>query len=284
MNILETILFETNSIKIAESHAPFWYTSGTLGPYFINTHFLYGGESNAQELLNFINSHKDTPATFLPALTDKVLKFYEDNPIFQKTIDYFYEKLKSIKEFQQCTYISGGERRDWFFSPIIAKLSNKKHLYIYKDLTVYLNNKPVTDLNNADVCHICDLVTKASSHNRAWLPAIKNINGSIIFNASVVDRDEGGKDFFNEQSVKHYSCVTIDDNFLEKILSHNVINKAQVDLIKNFKKDPQKFGENFITQNPGYLKWSLTDDSVKSKAERCVNENPYGLDFETLLK
>jgi len=30
-------LFETNALKIAPAEKPFWYTSGLIGPYYINT-------------------------------------------------------------------------------------------------------------------------------------------------------------------------------------------------------------------------------------------------------
>ena len=37
-------LFETNAFRVCPENEPFWYTSGTIGPYYINTHFLYGSE------------------------------------------------------------------------------------------------------------------------------------------------------------------------------------------------------------------------------------------------
>jgi len=41
--------------------------------------------------------------------------------------------IKNNIDVNEVDYISGGERRDWFFSPIIAKLLNKPHITIYKD-------------------------------------------------------------------------------------------------------------------------------------------------------
>jgi len=85
--------------------------------------------------------------------------------------------LKNNIDVNEVDYISGGERRDWFFSPIIAKLLNKPHITIYKDLTTVVSSDGKTEelkeLNGESVLHIADLITEASSYERAWIPAIK---------------------------------------------------------------------------------------------------------------
>ena len=55
MSDLVSYLFETNAVKVCPDNKPFWYTSGKIGPYFINTHFLYGNEEDSKELLNLIS-------------------------------------------------------------------------------------------------------------------------------------------------------------------------------------------------------------------------------------
>lgn len=55
MSDIMSYLFETNALRRCEENKPFWYNSGKIGPYFINTHFIYGNEKDAIELLAFIN-------------------------------------------------------------------------------------------------------------------------------------------------------------------------------------------------------------------------------------
>ena len=55
MSDIISYLFKTNAIKFCEENKPFWYTSGKIGPYFINTHFIYGSEEDAKELLSYID-------------------------------------------------------------------------------------------------------------------------------------------------------------------------------------------------------------------------------------
>ena len=70
MNIIEKELFTTKALKISGSETPFWYTSGTFGPFYINTHYLFGGEEEAGKALEFINENKkdkyDFPGIMAP--------------------------------------------------------------------------------------------------------------------------------------------------------------------------------------------------------------------------
>ena len=79
----------------------------------------------------------------------------------------FYSSIKNNKKFLESHYVSGGERRDWFFSIPIAYLSNKPHLFIFMNLKVIQDNKEIYDIQNKNVTHIADLITQASSYERA---------------------------------------------------------------------------------------------------------------------
>ena len=39
-NTIIEALFATKAVRVAPENQPFWYTSGRLGPFFINTQFL----------------------------------------------------------------------------------------------------------------------------------------------------------------------------------------------------------------------------------------------------
>ena len=74
MSKLISYLFETNAIRFCEENKPFWYTSGKIGPYFINTHFVYGNENDAVELLSFIDDCLSDKLTLPEKVFNKVLK------------------------------------------------------------------------------------------------------------------------------------------------------------------------------------------------------------------
>ncbi|HOV15150.1 MAG TPA: orotate phosphoribosyltransferase [Spirochaetota bacterium] len=281
MNLLEKSLFETNAIRVANESKPFWYTSGTIGPYFINTHFLYGGESAANELLNFIDNNLSEPLLLSKKLWDKTIEFYNSNQLYKNIMDCFYEQIKDNINFKNSTFISGGERRDWFFSIVLAYLSKKEHLFIFKDLSVYSINSKIENINNGKVTHIADLITQASSYERAWIPAINNINGELIFSASVVDRNQGGKEFLLSNKIQSFSSVLIGEPFFKTARDNNVINEKQYRQIIDFTNQPDDYGRDFLINNIDFFKESLnsSDKSISSKAKRCLDENPYKINF-----
>lgn len=286
MNIIGKYLFKTDAIRVAPGDSAFWYTSGKIGPYFINTHFLYGSERDASSLLDFINEEKDRPETFIKAMKERVLAFYESNSLFKEVMDSFYANIKDDDNFKAATHISGGERRDWFFSIIVSHLSGKPHLYIFKDLKVYLEEKEITALPGLKAAHIADLITQASSYDRAWIPAVEGLGGEMLFSASLVDRCQGGTELLKGKGINCYSEVVVGEEFFQAACNESIIDEAQLKLIKEFSKDPDSYGINFLKERPHFLKDSLSSDnsSTKSKAERCVNENPYNIDLEALLK
>ena len=64
MTLLVKELFLTGALQVAEPERPFWYTSGTFGPFYINTHYLFGGAEAAQSLLKQIEVELESMPTF----------------------------------------------------------------------------------------------------------------------------------------------------------------------------------------------------------------------------
>ncbi|HQJ05691.1 MAG TPA: orotate phosphoribosyltransferase [Spirochaetota bacterium] len=283
MNVIEESLFKTGAIRCSNEGAPFWYTSGTIGPFFINTHFLYGGENESNLLLDFIDKNISDKSDFPARLTKTVTDFYTNNELFNKAINLFYDEIKINPSFQDASYISGGERRDWIFSIPISYLSDKPHLFIFKDLSVYSTEKKIEDVRNSKVAHIADLITQASSYERAWIPAIKKINGEIVFSGSIVDRMQGGAEFLKKSGIESYSSVFINDSFFNNAKNAALITENQYQSIKDFTRNSIEYGKSFLTINIDFLKESLnsTNKSTKDKATRCVSENPYSINFDS---
>ena len=93
MSDVMSYLFETNAIRFCEENKPFWYTSGKIGPYFINTHFVYGSEKEATELLSFIDDCLSDKLTLPKKVFDKTLIQYNNNEIY-KNIEHTMKQEK----------------------------------------------------------------------------------------------------------------------------------------------------------------------------------------------
>ena len=284
MSKLMSYLFETNAIRFCEENKPFWYTSGKIGPYFINTHFVYGNEKDAVELLSFIDECLADKLTLPEKVFEKVLKQYQTNEIYKNVIDTMLEYIQANINISEIDYISGGERRDWFFSNMISYLLNKPHLSIYKDLSVvesdsnFMIATPISSLQGKKVLHVADLITIASSYIRAWIPAIKNLGSDICWSCVVVDRMQGGKEKIEAESVKSLSLVQVDKNLFRKALDLNIINESQVEMLDAFFENPDESMKQFLIAHPEFLEDSLnSDDKTRKRAQLLIDSNLYDL-------
>ena len=284
MSNIVSYLFETNALRICEDNKPFWYTSGKIGPYYINTHFLYGSEQNAVDLLKFIDSEKENKEALPKKVFERTFNHYKENEIYKNVIDEMIEFIKSNIDVSQIDYISGGERRDWFFSNVIAHLLAKPHITIYKDLSMVVNDSNFekeinkSDVQGAKVLHIADLITEASSYIRAWIPAIKSLGGKIVWSTVVVDRMQGGKEKLEKEDVKSLSIINIDESLFTEALNMKIINENQFEMLKNFYRNPDETMRNFLIAHPEFLENALaSDEKTAARAKLCIDSNLYNL-------
>jgi len=273
-------LFETGAVKVCPENKPFWYTSGTIGPYYINTHFLYGSEKKALKLLELIDAVKSDKLSCPEKLLAAVSENYESDQIYKGVIDHMLQFIKDNMDLDSIDYVSGGERRDWFFSLIIAKLLKKPHITIYKNLETVVTEKGETtrvdSICGARVLHIADLITEASSYMRAWIPAIKNICGQITNSVAVVDRLQGGTDLLEQNDVCSFAMVKIDRDFFDKARELGLINNAQYDMIAEYIKSPRESMRKFLKEHPEFLEESLNaDDKTRERALLCISSKIY---------
>lgn len=272
-------LFETKAISVCPEDKPFWYTSGTIGPYYINTHYLYGNEKKANELLKVIDAEKNDIFT----CPDKVLRLtldnYSQDSIYRELIDTLCRYINENIDLKQVDCISGGERRDWFFSLLIAHLLGKPHVTIYKDQKVVLTvgeETKETSLDGMKILHIADLLTEASSYERAWIPAVNDRGGKIMWSLVVVDRRQGGRELLSSKGIEHHSMIEVDDKLFDKALSLGRINKEQHAMIISYLKSPKESMREFLKSHPEFMENSLNaDEKTRERASLCLEKNFY---------
>lgn len=287
MSKLMSLLFETNAFKVAEENNPFWYTSGKIGPYFINADYLYGSEQDSKDLLAFIDSELENESkTDIPEhIFKKVLEHYNTNEIYKYVIDQMKNYIENNIGVDNIDYISGGERRDWYFSNIMAYLLNKPHVTIYKDLTTVVSNsdfsssEPVSNIENKNFLHLADLLNQSASFTRAWIPAIKNLGSNIVWSIFAVDRMQGGTETLTNDGVKVHSLLQIDDSLFTTAKELGVINDEQLTMLRNFKQDPDGSMKQFLIDHPEFIENAKKSDNPKTvkRVNTLIEQNIYGL-------
>ena len=279
-------LFSTTAIRFCPENKPFWYTSGKIGPYFVNTHFLYGSEKEATELLTFIDTLLSNRTELPQKIFDKVLKQYNDNAIYKSVINSMKEIIEKNINIDEIDYISGGERRDWFFSNIIAYLLKKPHISIFKNLDCIISNYDFTEITKVDnlngkkVLHIADLVTTASSYVRAWIPVIEKLGAKMVWTSFVIDRMQGGSDILKNAGVQPLPVVQLDKSLFKQALDLHSINVEQQKMLNKYFDNPDETMKEFLINHPEFLENALnSDEKTKQRAKLLVEGNLYGLNL-----
>ena len=271
MSNLISYLFETNAFKVCPNDKPFWYTSGKIGPYFVNTHFLYGSEESAVELLKFIDLEKEHKLEIPKKIFEKCLTQYNQNHIYKEVVDEMVNYVNAHINLDEVDYVSGGERRDWFFSNIVAYFLKKPHMS--SETTIK------SDLQGKKVLHIADLVTTAASYVRAWIPAVQSLGAEIVWSVVVVDRMQGGNDRLQSLGIDAHSLIQISPNMFTKALELGIITDEQSKMLNKFFEDPDGTMKEFLIAHPDFLENALHSDEEKTvvRARLCVEGDLYGL-------
>jgi len=270
-------LFDTKAIRVCPANQPFWYTSGKIGPYYINTHFLYGSEEKANSLLGIIDGAKDNKEQCTGLLHELFMKNYNEDMIYKAAIDALVEEIRNTIPGDAYDFISGGERRDWFFSIAASTLLDKPHITIFKDMDAYVfkshKSEKLNSLNGAKVLHIADLITSASSYERAWIPVINNAGGNMEHSFVIVDRLQGGSELLQKLGVKSNALVGINENIFKEACDKKYIDKEQLEMVLKYMEDPDRFMKDFFASNPDFIKNALNgDEKTASRARLCIEK------------
>jgi len=284
MSNLVSYLFKTNAFKVCPDNKPFWYTSGKIGPYFINTHFLYGSEEASVEFLKFIDVEKENKLEIPKKILDKCLLQYNSNTIYKEVVDEMVAFVKEHINIDEIDYVSGGERRDWFFANIVAYILKKPFISVFKDLSCVVSTSDFsetttpTKLNEKKVLHIADLVTEASSYVRAWIPSIQSLGAEIVWSVVVVDRMQGGNDRLKSLGIDAYSLTQIAPSMFKQALDMGIITEEQNEMLNKFFENPDETMKEFLVEHPNFLEEALhSDEKTVVRARLCIEGDLYGL-------
>ena len=268
-------LFETDAVRVCPEGQPFWYTSGKLGPFYINTQFLYGSEAAANALLKTIEEAcAGEKLAFYDKVWADISAQLESCPIFSQLIDLLTEEARKM----DVDFISGGERRDFFFSMPVAKKLGMGHLSIFKDLScVYTDANGVSmdpaeaNLAGKKSVHIADLITVASSYIRAGIPAVEALGAKIAYSLAVVDRDQGGSEILANAGCPLTTLITIKPELFEQAKKLGRVTDAQIELVNSFIADPDKFLHDFLVAHPDFLANEIAKGGKSAqRAELCI--------------
>lgn len=280
MDLLDA-LFRSQALAIAPPGEVFWYTSGTVGPYYIRTEYLCGGPARAEELLAYIDGQSRAP-DFHPRLQERLDAVLAVDGAYRQVVAALAAAVEGAGG-TRWDWVSGGERRDWFFSLPVARALGRPHLYLYKDGAAALAEgggaaAPVAALAGRRTAHVADLVTEASSYTRAWIPALRGRGGDMAVSANVVDRAQGGIEALRRAGVDAVALLRVDEGLFAQLYERGLVDRDQHRLLVDYFRDPTVAMRRFLQGHPAFLEGALasSDGKTAERARMLLERDPYG--------
>ncbi|TCZ69023.1 phosphoribosyltransferase [Paenibacillus albiflavus] len=281
-------LISTNGLAVRKSMEDdaFWYTSGIPGPFYINTENI-AGKNEAIEVLNNLNNilkANQSKEQQSKAILKTVNQVVNADKSYDASIDALLEFYLS-QNSNEPSMISGGERRDWFFSIPIAKKLKIPHIFLYKNgeyhVTDHEGNSVELDLHNKKVLHVADIINQASSYSNRWIPILKNAGVEFSETLSVAVRSQEGIDKLRENNISVISPLIVDIPLFMEAYNLGLINEFAYNEIGLYYHSPESWTRQFIKGNSINYSLKSNIDNVKDGRIQSFKENdPYQLKNE----
>jgi len=280
------VLFECGAFQVSPLDKPFLYTSGLIGPFYVNTHFLCGGKESSEAELAYLDKMSGVPAKIVSEFPGRLHAIIRSSSIYSNVLGEMVSVLRS-KNLDLSSYIiSGGQRRDWFFSIPIAKELGLQHIYLFNDgLVLDENGEEPKGLEGKKTIHLADLLTLGSSYTTKWIPALAKYGVGIELAYNCVDRLQGGEENLTSAGVKEVlSFFKIDKSFFSEALELGIINEGQHKLIYSFLADNKGSMREFLLSKPEFISNVLSgsDEKAKKRVGLMLEQNLYDLPKEIL--
>jgi orotate phosphoribosyltransferase len=278
---LTAVIFSTKAVSIwNNAKGPvFWYAAGVPGPFYVNTEKLIGTEA-AERLLAQISKivdEADTPKQKADKVESVVMAEYNSNITFQKIIATMIRD--SIAQFGSAyNTVSGGERRDWFFSIPFAIESGLDHIYLFKDGSIHTKHHGTPKPHiQPKVLHVADLINNAASYIDKWIPILKSNDLAMAGTACVINRGTAGIDKLKEVGIDTCSLKTIDKSFFDDLSAIKLIEESVAQEINLYFVSKEDWARKYILSKPDLIGKEKLDAKSKERLQSFLENDPWNL-------
>jgi len=170
---------------------------------------------------------------------------------WKAAIDALVEVVRGLGSIDS---ISGGELADLFFSVPVALQLGLPHVAIRKQPKSHgVGGRLVGKVSPGDrLAHVSDLITLGTSALE-WIGVIRESGGVVSDYAVVFDRKQGGREALAAEGVKLHPLLELNDDFLSFASARGGLAKNQVEAVRNYLADPEKWSREYLLRNPGFL-------------------------------
>lgn len=287
-SILLERLKATDGFAVRESKESdvFWYTSSTPGPFYMNTENI-AGEQAAPATLAAItgllrtDSSQEGKVSGIFQLINDLL--YTD-PLYNEAIEVLAEYYQAHR-ISDPTAISGGERRDWFFSIPIAQKLGLPHLALFKSGEMFISDGEGKalhlSLEQCRVLHVADIINLASSYIDRWIPILAGYGVQLAETLSVAVRSEEGVNALAARGVHVTSPLIVNRALFQEAYRLGLISAFACQEVELYYDSPKEWTRSYLSSlDPERHAFPVADSAKQSRLAAFKQADPYGLRAE----
>lgn len=281
-------LIETEAIRVRRDpqDLPFWYTSGRPGPFYINVENLVG--PSVGDILNRITAMLTTDVDGTArsaAIWSTINSEVERDTRYQEVMTLLTDFYRTL-DINIPTVISGGERRDWFFSIPLARALKLPHLFLFKDGGQHLvdaDGRPGGDMRRGTrVLHVSDIVNTSASYFRYWLPTLHRLEAVCDETLTVAVRATEGVNKLEDAGVRVLTPVHFEATVLRQAAQLGLISEFSRDEILLYFDSPKQWTRQLLHESGAIIldHFPTLDDLKRKRACAFIKEDPFKLAAE----
>lgn len=277
-NSLIDVILDSKALTLWNSKTGpvFWWTSGLPAPFYLRTEVMIGQQltDDLLQAISDIVKHGATPAERATALQSAVMAAYAQHPAYRTVIRAMVAHAEKEFPASNFTSISGGERRDWFFSIPFAAEIGRQHIYLFKDKSLFCEPSPKS---GDKILHVSDIISKAASYFNLWLPTLQHHGLTCAGTVSVNAHGMAGTKRLEEAGCKAAPINRIDLAFFEASHAKGLISEDTIEEIRLYFTSEKDWVERYVMDNSALLNITGTDKKTLERMQSFFTLDPYAL-------
>jgi len=278
-NSLVKLILDSKALSIwnRKTGPVFWYAAGVPGPFYLNTELMIGRELSEQLLDKITAIVAEIPdlAARAAQLNTLMMDAYRQNADYKTVIKAMIETTQAAFPTGTYTAISGGERRDWLFSIPLATELGIKHIYLFKNQSLFCT-EPLQA--GEKTLHVSDLINNAASYFDVWLPALQKAGLKFAGTITVNTRGLAGVKRMEEAGHKLVALNRVELPFFQQSCDSGLIDKDTLDEIAVYFTSPQEWaGRYLMDRDPALFDIAHLDKKSFERMKSFFTQDPWDL-------
>lgn len=277
-NDLLKLILDTRALSIwnRETGPVFWYAANVPGPFYVNTEMVIGkalSERLLREITAIISGTLDAQAR-AEQLEHLVLDAFKNEEPWKKLIATMIDRGHGAFAPDSFRAVSGGERRDWLFSIPFAHMSDRPHLYLFKNGETFCDHP----LNAGEsVLHVSDLINNAASFFDLWQPSLDKLGLRCCGNLCVNVRGENGLHRLQEAGQTVVSLMSIDVDFFRRLHAEELISRETFEEISVFFASSTDWAARYLIDRPELFDVVGCDAKSFERLRFFIDHDPWNI-------